>query len=331
MHGDQLEEPCEDWLFTIMWRNETKITTFILLGFGDLHELQIPLFLLFLAIYIVAITGNILIFVLVIFDQHLHTPMYFFLGNLSFLEACYTSNIFPRLLLALLTGDRMISVNSCLAQWYLCSSLVATECCLLCGMSYDRYLAICKPLHYATVMNIQTCILLKVASWINGFAVFSILLLLLLKLPFCGPNEIDHYFCDYFALLKSSCSDVSFMKMLSYFVAAIFTLPPFLLTLASYVYIIAAILKIPSTTGRQKAFSTCSSHLIVISVFYGSLMIVYMFPKTEGKQDVGKFSSLLYIVLPPLINPFIYSLRNKEVKEALQNMIRRIVNSKPYP
>ncbi|XP_048372581.1 olfactory receptor 6C3-like [Sphaerodactylus townsendi] len=314
-----------------MCRNETKITTFILLGFGDLHQLQTPLFLSFLVIYVVAITGNILIFVLVIFDQRLHTPMYFFLGNLSFLEACYTSNIFPRLLLALLTGDRMISFNSCLAQWYICSSLAVTECCLLCGMSYDRYLAICKPLHYATVMNIQTCMHLKAASWINGFAVSFMLLFFLLKLPFCGPNEIDHYFCEYFALLQLSCSDVSFMKMLSYFSAAIFTFPPFLLTLVSYVYIIAAILKIPSATGRQKAFSTCSSHLIVISVFYGSLMIVYMFPRSEGKRDMGKFSSLLYIVLPPLINPFIYSLRNKEVQEALRNIIGRIVNSKPYP
>ncbi|XP_054849763.1 olfactory receptor 6C3-like [Eublepharis macularius] len=314
-----------------MLSNETKITTIILLGFGDLHELQIPLFLSFLVIYIIAITGNILILVLVIFDHHLHTPMYFFLGNLSFLEACYTSNIFPRFLLALLTGNKMISFYSCLAQWYLCSSLVATECCLLCAMSYDRYFAICKPLHYSTVMNIQTCIQLAAASWINGFAVFLILLILLLQLHFCGPNEMDHYFCDYFPLLKLSCSDVSLMKMLSYFVAAIFTLPPFLLTLASYVYIVTAILKIPSTTGRKKAFSTCSSHLIVVSVFYGSLIIVYMLPKAEGKREMGKFSSLMYIVLPPLVNPFIYSLRNKEVKEALRNIIERIVHYTVIP
>ncbi|XP_062992602.1 olfactory receptor 2AP1-like [Elgaria multicarinata webbii] len=315
-------------LLYMMLENQTKIAEFILQGFQEFYEVQTLLFLIFLVIYVVAVTGNILIVALVVFDQHLHTPMYFFLGNLSFLEACYSSNVFPRMLSALLTGNRTISFSRCFMQWYLCSSLVAAECCLLCVMSYDRYLAICKPLHYLTIMNSQTCIQLAAASWINGFAVFSILLTLMLqKLFFCGPKEINHYFCDYFPLLNISCSDTSLLEIMSFIVAAIIALPPFLLTLVSYVYIIAAILKIPSTTGRRKAFSTCSSHLIVVSIFYGSLMIVYMIPSTKAKRDTQKFSSLLYIALPPLANPFIYSLRNKEVKQALRNSIARLV---PY-
>ncbi|XP_054849766.1 olfactory receptor 2AP1-like [Eublepharis macularius] len=306
-----------------MFGNETRITNIILLGFGDMTDFQILLFLIFLLIYIVAITGNVLMFILVIFDQHLHTPMYFFLGNISFLEVCYTSDIFPRMLLSFLTGNRILSFSSCLTQWYVCASLIVTECCLLCVMSYDRYLAVCKPLHYATMMKTQTCVQLAATSWINGFSVFLILLILILQLNFCGPNEIDHYFCDYAPILKLSCSDTRMMKQLSYVVAAMFTLSPFLLNLISYVYIIAAILKIPSTTGRKKAFSTCSSHLTLVTLFYGSIIIVYMLPKTEGKREMGKFSSLLYVVLPPLLNPFIYSLRNKEVKEALRKCLKK--------
>nr|XP_034957543.1 olfactory receptor 2AP1-like [Zootoca vivipara] len=308
--------------------NQSKTEEFILLGFVEFYEVQTLLFLTFLVIYVVMMAGNTLIVVLIVFDQHLHTPMYFFLGNLSFLEACYSSNVFPRMLSSLSTGDGRLSVTSCFIQWYLCSSLLAAECCLLCVMSYDRYLAICKPLHYFTTMNTWTCIQLAVASWVNGFIAFLILLSLMLQLTFCGPNEINHYFCDYFPLLKLSCSDTSLMEMLGFLVAIIFTLPPFLLTLTSYVYIIVAILKIPSTTGRQKAFSTCSSHLIVVSIFYGSLMIVYMLPKGEGNREVQKISSLLYLVLPPLVNPFIYSLRNKEVKNALRNNIGSLVSCK---
>ncbi|XP_060111146.1 olfactory receptor 2AP1-like [Heteronotia binoei] len=304
-----------------MYENQTIITEFILLGFGDIYSFQILLFPPFLVIYIVTVMGNTLIFGLVVFDRHLYTPMYFFLGNLSFLEACYSSTLFPRMLLAFLTGNRMISFDSCLIQWYIYCSLEVTECCLLCAMSYDRYLAICKPLHYAITMTSQTCIQLAAAAWINGFFICLILLIMMLQLTFCGPNEMDHYFCDYFPILKVSCSDTSLIKMVGTVVAAVFTLPPFLLTLTSYVYIIATMLKIPSSTGRKKAFSTCSSHLVVVSIFYGSLMIAYMVPEQELKRNMGKFPSLLYTVLPPLLNPFIYSLRNKEVKDALRNIV----------
>ncbi|XP_053120556.1 olfactory receptor 2AP1-like [Hemicordylus capensis] len=309
-----------------MLGNQTQIAEFILLGFGDIDNLQIFLFLTFLMIYLVTITGNILILVLVTFDKHFHTPMYFFLGTLSFLESCYSTNLLPRMLSDLWTGDRRISFSSCFTQWYLCASFLVTECCLLCAMSYDRYLAICKPLHYPTMMNTQTFIQLAAASWINGFTVFLvILIMMLIRLDFCGPNQIDHYFCDYFPLLKLSCNDTSLFPIMSFTVAALFSFFPFLLTLTSYVYIVAAILKIPSSTGRQKAFSTCSSHLLVVSIFYGTLIVVYMLPHSEAVRDMQKFFSLLYTTLPPLANPFIYSLRNKEVKNALKHNICQLI------
>ncbi|XP_032091908.1 olfactory receptor 2AP1-like [Thamnophis elegans] len=306
-----------------MVRNHTTIKEFILLGFQEFSELRILFFFTFLTIYILTIMGNILVLLLIILDPHLKSPMYFFLGNLSFLEACYSSNIFPRMISALLTGNRRISFNSCFTQLYFFGSLVSSECCLLCVMSYDRYLAICKPLHYATIMKSWTCIQLVAVSWINGFVALMVLLVLMLQLNFCNSNEIDHYFCEYFPILRLSCSDISMVQNLSFLVASVFTFPSFLLTLTSYIYIIVAILNIPSATGRQKAFSTCSSHLIVVFVFYGSLIIVYMTPKAKIGREMQKIFSLLYTVLPPLLNPFIYSLRNKEVKDSLRKNICR--------
>uniref|UniRef100_A0A8C8SHB1 Olfactory receptor n=1 Tax=Pelusios castaneus TaxID=367368 RepID=A0A8C8SHB1_9SAUR len=286
--------------------NQTSITEFILLGFGTLPDLHFFLFLLFLVIYIATTAGNILIMALVVNDQHLHTPMYFFLGNLSCLEICYTSTILPRMLANLLTEDRTISVSGCITQYYFFSSMLATECLLLSVMSYDRYLAIVKPLHYAASMNGKSCLQLAGGSWVGGFLASSITALLLSQFNFCGPNSIDHFFCDFIPLVKLSCNDPQLMEILAFTLTSVLSLAPFLLTLLSYVCIITTILRIPSTTGRQKAFSTCSSHLIVVSIYYGTLLIVYI------------VLSLIYTVLTPLVNPLIYSLRNKEVKEALR-------------
>ncbi|XP_050791668.1 olfactory receptor 10A7-like [Gopherus flavomarginatus] len=301
--------------------NRTIITEFILLGFGNLPELQILLFLVFMVIYIVTMSGNILIIALVVADQHLHTPMYFFLGNLSCLETCYTSTILPRLLVSLVTGDRTISVSGCFAQLYCFGSLAATECYLLAAMSYDRYLAICNPLHYAALMNSRLCLQLAAGSWISGFLTCVITMWFLSQLTFCGPSEIDHFFCDFSPMLKLSCSDTSLITLVSFILTSINTPCPFLLTVTSYVCIIATILRIPSTTRRQKAFSTCSSHLIVVTVFYGTLMTVYLLPKTNTLKALNKVFSVFYTVLTPMINPLIYSLRNKEVKEALRKVI----------
>ncbi|XP_024054344.2 olfactory receptor 11A1-like [Terrapene carolina triunguis] len=299
------------------WGNQTVLTDFILLGFGNLPELQILLFLLFLVIYIVTVAGNILIVVLVVADQQLHTPMYFFLGNLSCLETCYTSTILPRMLASFLTGDRTISVSNCLTQYYFFGFLASAECYLLAVMSYDRYLAICKPLHYAVLMNGRSCLQLAAGTWISCSLAIDITIFLMQKLTFCGPNEIDHFFCDFIPVIKLSCSDTRMMELITTILAAICTLPPYLLTLATYVCIITTILRIPSTSGKRKAFSTCSSHLIVVSIFYGTIMIVYMLPKIDTLRDLNKVFSVFYTVLTPMLNPLIYSLRNREVKEAL--------------
>nr|XP_032636643.1 olfactory receptor 11A1-like [Chelonoidis abingdonii] len=305
--------------------NQTSITEFILLGFGDLPELQILLFLLFLVIYIATVTGNILIMALVVADRHLHTPMYFFLGNLSCLETCYTSTILPRMLAGPLTGDRTISFSGCVIQYYLFGSLLATECLLLSVMSYDRYLAICDPLHYAAHMGGRACLQLAGGSWIGGFLGNSITTLSISQLTFCGPNGIDHFFCDLIPLVKLSCNDPHLMEMVTFTLSLLFLLVPFLLTLMSYICIITTILRIPSTTGRQKAFSTCSSHLIVVSIYYATLLIVYMFPTIDILNDFKKVLSVVYAVLTPLINPLIYSLRNKEVQEALRKACRKFM------
>ncbi|XP_026514722.1 olfactory receptor 6N1-like [Terrapene carolina triunguis] len=304
-------------------RNQTVVTEFIFLGFGDLPDLQILLFLMFLVIYMATVTGNILITALVVADQHLHTPMYFFLGNLSCLETCYTSTILPQMLASLLTGDKTISFSGCITQLYFFCALAATECFLLAAMSYDRYLAICKPLHYSALMNTRFCLLLAAGSWLNGCLATAIFVLFMSHLIFCGPNEIDHFFCDLIPLIKLSCSDTHLIILLDFVLACVFTLPPFLLTLTSYVCILTTILRIPSTTGRQKAFSTCSSHLIVVTIYYGTLMIVYMLPNRDTLSFLNKVLSLSYTVLTPLVNPLIYSLRNREVKEALSKAVSK--------
>ncbi|XP_019348413.1 olfactory receptor 6F1-like [Alligator mississippiensis] len=308
--------------------NQTSIAEFILLGFEILPELQMLLFLLFFILYIATMAGNVLIIVLIIAVRHLHTPMYFFLGNLSCLETCYTCTILPRMLASFLTGDRTISLSGCFIQFFFFGMLASTECCLLSVMSYDRYLAICKPLHYAALMSDRLCFKLAAGSWISGFTAVSIISLLFLQLTFCGPNEVDHFFCDYVPVIKLSCSDTYQIELAAYSLDCIVLLPPFLLTLLSYICIITTILRIPSTSGRQKAFSTCSSHITVVTIFYGMLVIVYMFPRTNSLRALYKIFSLFYTVLTPLANPLIYSLRNKDVKEALMTVFYMFMNWK---
>ncbi|XP_048372547.1 olfactory receptor 1020-like [Sphaerodactylus townsendi] len=303
--------------------NETTITTFILLGFGNAPQLQIPLFLVFLIIYSVSLAGNITIIVLVTLDHHLHIPMYFFLGNLSCVETFYSSTFLPRMLASFLTGDRSISVGGCFVQFYCFGTFLLVEIYLLASMSYDRYLAICKPLQYATLMSRRLCFVMSAASWLCGIAVMTLVTGLMSRLKYCGPHEIDHFLCDLAPVINLSCSDTTLVTLVAFTASVIDSFPPFLLTLLSYVCIIAAIVQIPSSDGRKKAFSTCSSHLTVVSIFYGSLIFVYALPKKDVLRDVDKFFSVFYTVLTPLINPLIYSLRNKEIKKAL----RRLVNN----
>ncbi|XP_065270111.1 olfactory receptor 6N1-like [Emys orbicularis] len=306
------------------WGNQTDIK-FILLGFGNLPDQNIFLFLLFLVIYITTVAGNTLIITLVVADKQLHTPMYFFLGNLSSLETCYTSTILPRILANLLTGNKTIFFNGCFTQLYFFGALASTECYLLAAMSYDRYLAICKPLHYLALMNTRFCLQLATGSWLSGFLATAIFVLFMSQLIFCSPNEIDHFYCDPVPLIKLGCGDKYLMVLMDFIMACVFTLPPFLLTLTSYVCIITTILRIPSATGRQKAFSTCSSHLIVVTIFYGTILIAYTLLKLDTLRVLNKVLSLCYTVLTPLVNPLIYSLRNREFKNALSKAVSKYV------
>ncbi|XP_033024658.1 olfactory receptor 6B1-like [Lacerta agilis] len=303
--------------------NQTMITEFLLLGFEGGQNLQTVLLLLFLVIYIVTICGNLIIILLVVSDQHLHTPMYYFLGNLSCLETFYSSTIMPRMLYSLFTGDRSISVTSCVTQFYIFGILVTTECYLLAAMSFDRYLAICKPLHYTTQMTGRLCHQLAAGSWVSGGLASTITTSFMSQLVFCGPNEIDHFFCDLGPVIDLSCSNTHIIDSSVLILSSLCTFPPLLLTLASYVCIITAILKISSRSGRQKVFSTCSSHLTMVTVFYGTLIVVYIVPKTSTLRDLNKVFSLLYTILTPLLNPIIYSLRNNDVKEAIKRGSRK--------
>ncbi|XP_034957554.1 olfactory receptor 6B1-like [Zootoca vivipara] len=297
--------------------NQTAPVAFILLDFNS-EDLQTLFSILFLPIYLVTMAGNILIIVLVVLNQHLHTPMYFFLGNLSCLETCYSSTIMPRMLVSFLTGDRTISINGCFAQLYFFGYLATTECYFLAVMSYDRYLAICKPLHYVMLMNGRICIMLIAGSWISGSLFISLIIFFVSQLQFCGPNKINHFFCDLIPMIRLSCNDTNLVETTAFIISFIGTLAPFIITVTSYIFIIKSILKIPSTTGKQKAFSTCSSHLTVVACFYGSLMIVYVLPNISSLSDLKKLFSLFYTLLTPLVNPLVYSLRNKEVKEAIK-------------
>uniref|UniRef100_A0A8C6Y7N6 Olfactory receptor n=1 Tax=Naja naja TaxID=35670 RepID=A0A8C6Y7N6_NAJNA len=306
--------------------NQTGITEFILLGFGTFPKVERLLFCFFLVIYLMTITGNILIFLIVVADQHLHTPMYFFLANLSFLDTCYSSTLLPKMLVNLLTVKKTITVSGCLAQYHFFCFCAGVETYLLAAMSYDRYLAICRPLLYASIMNRKFCFLLMAATWISSVIVNVILVGFVAQLSFCGPNVIDHYFCDFHPLEKLSCSDTNLLDLVLLFISVSFVIVPFLLTFLSYICIIGTIIKIKSTIGRQKAFSTCSSHLMVVCLFYGTLIIVYVLPDYPTLRYLNKVFSIFYTVMTPLANPLIYTLRNKEeVHKALIRLFDKII------
>ncbi|XP_050773546.1 olfactory receptor 10A7-like [Gopherus flavomarginatus] len=300
------------------WTNHTSITKFILLGFGNLNEVQILLFVLFLVIYIVTLAGNLLIVALVVADRQLHTPMYFFLGNLSFLETCYTSASVPRLLAGLLVEDRIISVRDCITQLFFLSAFACIECFLLAVMAYDRYLAICNPLSYNIMMNLRVCIHVVSASWITGFSATALVVGMVRQLSFCSANEINNFFCDMEELLKLSCTRSSLVEMIVLISCSLVTLAPFLFIVVSYVNILSAI---ASSAERQKAFSTCASHLLVVSLYYGTIIIMYVVPSAEQSPAFHKVLSLMYTVITPMFNPIIYSLRNKEVKGAFRKVV----------
>uniref|UniRef100_A0A8D1MCY1 Olfactory receptor n=1 Tax=Sus scrofa TaxID=9823 RepID=A0A8D1MCY1_PIG len=304
-------------------KNHTSVNEFILLGLTDDPELNVLIFLFLFFTYILSITGNLTIITLTLIDPHLKTPMYFFLRNFSFLEISFTTVCIPRFLVSIVTGDRTISYHSCMAQVFFFILLGATEFFLLTAMSYDRYVAICKPLHYMTIMNSRICNQLVVSSWLAGFLIIFPPVIMGLQLDFCDSNIIDHFTCDTSPMLLISCTDTAFLELMAFFLATFTLMVTLTLVILSYAFILKTILRIPSAEQRKKAFSTCSSHIIVVSISYGSC--IFMYVKTSAKEGgaLTKGIAVLNTSVAPMLNPFIYSLRNQQVKESLKKLVKK--------
>ncbi|XP_027821754.2 olfactory receptor 6C4-like [Ovis aries] len=306
-------------------KNRT-LTEFILLGLTDIPELQSIIFILLLLTYIISIIGNLTIITLTLLDSHLHTPMYFFLWNFSFLEIFFISTFTPRLLFSISTGNKSISFAGCLTQYFFVIFFGATEFYLLAAMSYDRYVAICKPLHYTTLMNSRVCIQLVLCSWLAGFLIILSPIIMTSQLDFCASNKLNHYYCDYGPLIELSCSDTRLLELVDFILAVVTLVLTLMLVILSYTNIIRTILRIPSAQKRKKAFSTCSSHMIVITLSYGSCIFMYIKPSAKEGVAFNKGVAVLNTLIAPLLNPFIYTLRNKQVKEAFNNVARKITH-----
>ncbi|XP_044132742.1 olfactory receptor 11A1-like [Bufo gargarizans] len=300
--------------------NTTVTKEFLLLGFQIYYYFKAPLFILFLTVYIITIIGNLLIIVLVWTYNNLNCPMYIFMSNLSFSDMMFTTNVVPNMLSTLVTDKHSISVDGCIAQFYFYGTLGSTECFLLTVMSYDRYLAICYPLNYLCIMDTKLQKYLLVACWVASFTVTLFPVVLMYQLHFCGPNVIDHFFCDLAPILALSCSDTSAIKAETMVSSIFVVLLPFLFIISSYTRIILSILQIPSTQGRQKTFSTCSAHLLVVCTYFLTIITVYSNQK-EYSSTINKIRSLLYVVLTPMFNPMIYALRNKEIQSTFHKLL----------
>ncbi|XP_032077809.1 olfactory receptor 5V1-like [Thamnophis elegans] len=302
-------------------QNKTKGTEFILLGFSNLLSHQVHLFLVFLAAYLATLMGNLMIISLVLLDSCLHTPMYFFLSQLSCFDICLSSVMVPKILVNFLRQQYTISYNQCLAQAFFLIGFAGCEPALLAVMAYDRYAAICQPLHYAHLMRGKLCVQLSVAIWLWGFLDSSIYTALASRLEFCGNNNVPHIFCDGPPLLKIACSDTSVNELVTHITGTFVGLVPLLLIVLSYFYILSSILQIRSKIGRRKAFSTCASHLAVVTLFVGNAFVNYNQPSAGYSLEVDTFISIMFCVVTPMLNPLIYSLRNKEVKGALKKVL----------
>ncbi|KAG9468340.1 olfactory receptor 5A2-like [Eleutherodactylus coqui] len=295
---------------------------FIFIGFSVIPELQYFLFTSFLCIYCISVAAHMFLIVVYNLSSNLHTPMYFFLANFSFLEECYISTITPNMLKNLLSDDKTITFYGCAVQMYCFLLLGSTECYLLAAMAYDRYNAICHPLLYNVVMSRNACVKLIMCSWLIGFMAPIIQTSLTFSLPYCGPNKINLFYCDLPPVMALACTDTKFNEIVTFIIVLFLIVGAFLLTIVSYTRIIWTIIKYHSIAGIKKAFSTCTSHLIVVTMFYGSVSAMYLRPKTSYGTDMDKFLSLMYTVIAPLLNPFIYCLRNNDVKVAVKKMMK---------
>ncbi|XP_015279629.1 PREDICTED: olfactory receptor 5AS1-like [Gekko japonicus] len=303
--------------------NHTSFTEFILFGFTDRQDIKAALFVLFLAIYIVTLVGNIGIFVLIWISPCLNTPMYFFLNNLAFLDLSYSSAITPKMLANFLAERKTISFTGCIAQMYLFACFADAECLLLAAMAYDRYMAICNPLLYPVLMSRKLCICLVAGSYLTSSMSSLVHTCFTFHLSFCSSNVINHFFCDIPPLLALSCSNTHINEILLFALCGSIQMSTFLVILVSYFCILCTILRIQSSEGRHKAFSTCTSHLTAVALFYGTLLFMYLRPSSSYALDTDKIISVFYTVVFPMVNPLIYSLRNKDVKDALKKILER--------
>ncbi|XP_075433934.1 olfactory receptor 11A1-like [Ascaphus truei] len=297
--------------------NQTTVTEFLLLGFPAIHNFKILLFFVFLLLYIFTLAGNVLIIVLVSISHQLRTPMYFFLSLLSLSDILMTTDIVPNMLYIIMAEGAVISLAGCITQYFLFGASATAECFLLTVMSYDRYLAICKPLRYSSIMDFKLCCQMVFWSWFLGFMVSLNMVILVCSFQLCNPNVIDHFFCDITPLLEHLCSNRFIVDTVLSFLGIPCVILPFIFIIVTYVCISITILRISSTIGRQKAFSTCSSHLAIVCTYYGTLFAKYVIPPKGQSVNVKKITSILYTVATPLFNPIIYTLRNKEIQAAL--------------
>ncbi|XP_003341573.2 olfactory receptor 1038-like [Monodelphis domestica] len=307
--------------------NFTQVTEFILKGITDRPELQAPLFVIFLAIYIVTVVGNLGLIILIRMDSRLHTPMYFFLSHLAFVDFCYSSVITPKMMANFVVEKNTISFNACATQLGCFISSIIAESYILASMAYDRYVAICHPLLYSVIMSPKLCMLIVVLLYVYSFLVSLSNTIVTFRLFYCGSNVINYFYCDDVSLMPLSCSNTHTKQMLFLSFAGFNTISTLLIIIISYIFIIAAILRIRSAEGRFKAFSTCGSHMVTITILYGTMIFMYLQPKSKDSLETDKIAPVIYTVVIPMLNPVIYSLRNKDVKEALKKTLVKGCNT----
>ncbi|XP_003469243.3 olfactory receptor 5H18 [Cavia porcellus] len=304
-------------------KNVSLMTEFVLTGLTDHQGLQVPLFLVFLVIYLITLVGNLGLIVLIWNDPHLHTPMYLFLGSLAFVDAWISSTVTPKMLVNLIVKSKLMSLSECMIQFFAFAFGGTTECFLLGTMAYDRCIAICKPLLYPVIMSNRVCIRLLVLSFVGGFLHALIHEGLLLRLTFCNSNIIHHFYCDIIPLFKISCTDPSINFLMVFILSGSIQVFTIVIVLVSYTLVLFTILKKKSLKGIRKAFSTCGAHLLSVSLYYGPLLFMYVLPASQQTDGQGMMDSLFYTVLIPVLNPIIYSLRNKQVIDSLTKMLKR--------
>ncbi|XP_064334222.1 olfactory receptor 1F1-like isoform X2 [Camelus dromedarius] len=307
--------------------NQSSVSEFLLLGLSRRPQQQQLLFMLFLSMYLATVLGNLLILLAISMDSRLHIPMYFFLSNLSFVDICFSSTIVPKMLANHMLGSQTISFSACLTQMYFVFMFVDIDNFLLAVMAYDRFVAVCHPLHYSAKMTHQLCALLVTGSWVIANLNALLHTLLMARLSFCADNTIPHFFCDVTPLLKLSCSDTRINQMMILTEGALIMITPFICILVSYILITCTVLRVPSTKGRWKAFSTCGSHLAVVSLFYGTIIGVYFNPSSSHSSEKDTTATVMYTVVTPMLNPFIYSLRNRDMIRALGKVVGRKIFS----